>query len=234
MTPARQAAAAAAAPAVAPLLALAAACAAMGPSCSLAAAALAALALSLAAAAACSLSARDALGEGASAALAARSAFASASEGIGWSMREAAAATAAAMASAVESVQAAARRIASTPMVARVSVSLGALPHFSMSGRFDARTGAVPSIGVSWYRTGGILTRASVIGVGEDGAEAVVPLTNRRYAAPFAAMIAEEVGGRGATNNYYMGDVNVTGTRDGDFAAELIGVLDRWGRLGRM
>lgn len=55
-------------------------------------------------------------------------------------------------------------------------ISVGALPHFSMSGGFDAQTGSVPSVNVSWYAKGGVFSGPSVIGVGEAGREAVVPL----------------------------------------------------------
>ena len=55
-------------------------------------------------------------------------------------------------------------------------ISVGALPHFSMSGGFDAQTGSVPSLNVSWYAKGGVFSGPSVIGVGEAGREAVVPL----------------------------------------------------------
>lgn len=55
-------------------------------------------------------------------------------------------------------------------------ISVGALPHFSMSGSFDAQTGSVPSVHVNWYRTGGVFSSPSVVGVGEAGREAVVPL----------------------------------------------------------
>lgn len=50
------------------------------------------------------------------------------------------------------------------------------VPHFSMSGAFDAKAGTVPTVDVNWYRTGGIFNSPSVIGVGEAGSEAVVPL----------------------------------------------------------
>lgn len=55
-------------------------------------------------------------------------------------------------------------------------ISVGALPHFSMSGSFDAQTGSVPSVNVSWYAKGGVFSGPSVVGVGEAGREAVVPL----------------------------------------------------------
>ena len=55
-------------------------------------------------------------------------------------------------------------------------ISVGALPHFFMSGSFNAQTGSVPSVNVSWYAKGGVFSGPSVIGVGEAGREAVVPL----------------------------------------------------------
>jgi tape measure domain-containing protein len=55
-------------------------------------------------------------------------------------------------------------------------ISVGALPHFSMSGRFDAQSGSVPSVSVNWYKSGGVFSSPSVVGVGEAGREAVVPL----------------------------------------------------------
>ena len=50
------------------------------------------------------------------------------------------------------------------------------LPHFSLSGKFSLKDMTVPKLSVSWYKTGGIFDNPSVIGVGEAGAEAVVPL----------------------------------------------------------
>ncbi len=59
------------------------------------------------------------------------------------------------------------------------------LPHISVSwnksgalGKIASKLGlpGVPDFGVSWYKTGGIFTDPSLIGVGEAGSEAVVPL----------------------------------------------------------
>ena len=50
------------------------------------------------------------------------------------------------------------------------------VPHFSMSGAFDAKAGTVPTVNVNWYKNGGIFNSPSVIGVGEAATEAVVPL----------------------------------------------------------
>ena len=62
-------------------------------------------------------------------------------------------------------------------------ISVGALPHFSMSGSFDAQTGSVPSVHVNWYKSGGVFAANSpqLIGVGDNRRydEAVVPLSPR-------------------------------------------------------
>ena len=50
------------------------------------------------------------------------------------------------------------------------------LPHFSLSGKFSLNPPSVPKLNIDWYKTGGIFDGPSVIGVGEAGPEAVVPL----------------------------------------------------------
>ena len=53
------------------------------------------------------------------------------------------------------------------------------IPKFSISGEFSLKNKTVPKLSMSWvdwYKTGGIFDSPSVIGVGEAGAEAVVPL----------------------------------------------------------
>lgn len=45
------------------------------------------------------------------------------------------------------------------------------LPHFTMSGSFNAQTGRVPTVGVQWYRRaaeeGALFTRPTIVGVGD-------------------------------------------------------------------
>lgn len=77
------------------------------------------------------------------------------------------------------------------------------LPRFSLKGEFSLMPPSVPTVGISWFQTGGIFTGASVIGVGENGDEAVVPLSNKSRMKPFANAVASlmnsENKGNGAT-----------------------------------
>lgn len=55
------------------------------------------------------------------------------------------------------------------------------LPHFSLQGSFSLIPPSVPKISIDWYKNGGIFTNPTIfpssgIGVGEAGAEAVLPL----------------------------------------------------------
>ena len=50
------------------------------------------------------------------------------------------------------------------------------LPHFSITGKFSLKPPSVPKLDIDWYKTGGIFDSPSLIGVGEAGPEAVVPL----------------------------------------------------------
>jgi hypothetical protein len=68
-------------------------------------------------------------------------------------------------------------------------------PHFSMVGSLDLNPAggmSLPTVGVSWYKSGGIFTDDSIIGVGEAGDEAVVPLSGARM-KPFADAIASQI-----------------------------------------
>jgi len=76
------------------------------------------------------------------------------------------------------------------------------LPHFTVDGgEFPYGVGGkgyMPSFDVTWNAKGGIFDGASIIGVGEAGPEAVIPLSSDRM-RPFARAIAEEMDGTGGT-----------------------------------
>ena len=77
----------------------------------------------------------------------------------------------------------------------RVNVDRGdvKLPHFSMSGAFNAQTGQVPRVDVSWYARGTIFKRPTIFGgIGEDVTEAAMPLEGR-HMRPFAHAVAMEM-----------------------------------------
>lgn len=50
------------------------------------------------------------------------------------------------------------------------------LPHFKIDGKFSISPPSVPKLSIDWYKNGAIFAGPSVIGVGEAGAEAVLPL----------------------------------------------------------
>ena len=81
---------------------------------------------------------------------------------------------------AVALVRAAINKIKSIINGAHLSLPKFKLPHFKISGGKlpwgIGGKGTAPKISVDWYAQGGIFDRASIIGVGEAGAEAVVPL----------------------------------------------------------
>ena len=69
------------------------------------------------------------------------------------------------------------------------------LPHFSVSGSpnpLDWLTQGVPTIGIDWYAKGGVFDGATLIGVGEAGPEAVLPL-NDRTMGDLAGLLANKM-----------------------------------------
>lgn len=50
------------------------------------------------------------------------------------------------------------------------------LPHFKINGSFSLNPPSVPSIGIDWYKKGGIFTKPTIAGLGEAGPEGVIPL----------------------------------------------------------
>lgn len=72
------------------------------------------------------------------------------------------------------------------------------LPHFHISGGEIpwgiGGMGTKPSVSIDWYARGGIINSPKIIGVGEAGPEAIVPLSGS-YVKPFADAVADAVGG---------------------------------------
>ncbi len=74
------------------------------------------------------------------------------------------------------------------------------LPHFSWTsksvgiGNFSF---SIPSFKVNWYKKGGLFDKASMIGVGEAGREAVLPLENKKTMSMIADSITKNSGGMG-------------------------------------
>lgn len=56
------------------------------------------------------------------------------------------------------------------------SIKLPPMPHFRVNGSFSLNPPRVPTFSVKWYAKGGVFNSPSVIGVGEAGSEAVLPL----------------------------------------------------------
>lgn len=52
------------------------------------------------------------------------------------------------------------------------------IPHFYMTGKFNAETREVPKVGVNYFARGGVVDRATLGVFGEAGKEALVPLEN--------------------------------------------------------
>lgn len=50
------------------------------------------------------------------------------------------------------------------------------MPHFTIKGKFSLAPPQVPKLDVKWYEKGAVFSNPSVIGVGENGKEAVMPL----------------------------------------------------------
>lgn len=80
-------------------------------------------------------------------------------------------------------------------------ISMPKLPHFKLNGSFSLNPPSVPKLSVDWYKTGGFFDQASIVGIGEAGREAILPLENKRYMAPFADAVFERIQDRMMNSN---------------------------------
>lgn len=78
------------------------------------------------------------------------------------------------------------------------------LPHFSITGKFSLNPPQIPRFSVEWYKLGGVFDEPTLFnygngkigGLGEDGAEAIVPLErNTAWLDRLAEMLKDKLGG---------------------------------------
>ena len=96
----------------------------------------------------------------------------------------------------------------------KITIPKPKLPHISVSMKSKSIGGIsipYPDFDIDWYAQGGIFDTPSVIGVGEAGAEAVLPLErNTGWMDTLAAKIAASIGGAGGGDIYvYVGNEQV-------------------------
>ncbi|MBQ2408372.1 MAG: hypothetical protein II309_02955 [Bacilli bacterium] len=76
------------------------------------------------------------------------------------------------------------------------------MPKISISGKFSINPPSVPKFSVSWHRLGGVFDKPTLFnygnglhGLGEDGAEAIVPLEkNTQWMDKLASMLSDRMG----------------------------------------
>ncbi|HHG6436298.1 TPA: hypothetical protein ACPXM4_002180, partial [Streptococcus pneumoniae] len=77
------------------------------------------------------------------------------------------------------------------------------LPHFNISGSFSLMPPRIPSFSVDWYARGGVFNSPSIIGVGEAGQEAVMPLErNTGWISILAQKLAERMPANNVPTGY--------------------------------
>lgn len=84
------------------------------------------------------------------------------------------------------------------------------LPHINITGGFSLNPPSFPSFDISWYARGGVFNSPSIIGVGEAGQEAVMPLErNTGWISTLAQKVAERMPVNNAPTGYSLpaGDI---------------------------
>jgi tape measure domain-containing protein len=87
--------------------------------------------------------------------------------------------------------------------------------------------------GIRYHANGAIATRAIPLDiVGEDGAEAIVPLTNKRYSQPFVDLIADGVNDKSRGGDVFNIALNYKAGDDAQIMfKDLVGRLERYSRI---
>ena len=115
-----------------------------------------------------------------------------------------------------------------------ISIPKPKLPHINVGSRsvFGGKV-SIPTFSIDWYAKGGFFNSANVIGVGEAGREAVLPLENKRNMKPYAQAVAslmnDFTGGNNGTviNNTFNVQATVREESDIDKIAEKLERLQR-------
>ncbi|MBR3279656.1 MAG: hypothetical protein IKG01_12270 [Lachnospiraceae bacterium] len=111
------------------------------------------------------------------------------------------------------------------------------LPHFAIRPKGwklgDLLKGVIPTLGIDWYAQGGIFNSPSVIGVGEAGPEAVLPIEKLQgmLAASNAQMISALVTALTAANTGGDGKLEVVVNLGGANVATEIFKLNKQGKM---
>lgn len=103
------------------------------------------------------------------------------------------------------------------------------LPHISVSGRFSINPPSVPRFSIAWYKKGGVFDSPHLFGygnemlggLGEDGAEAVVPLEKN---TKWLDIIADKLNGKSSNARIVL---QVDGKTFGEIAVDSINDLTR-------
>ena len=103
------------------------------------------------------------------------------------------------------------------------------LPHISISGRFSINPPSVPRFSISWHKMGGVFDSPHLFGygngmlggLGEDGAEAVVPLEKN---TKWLDIIADKLNGKSSNARIVL---QVDGKTFGEIAVDSINDLTR-------
>ena len=115
-----------------------------------------------------------------------------------------------------------------------ISIPKPKLPHIKVGSKavFGGKV-SIPTFSIDWYAKGGFFNSANVIGVGEAGREAVLPLENKRNMKPYAQAVAslmnDFTGGNNGTviNNTFNVQATVREESDIDKIAEKLERLQR-------
>ncbi|WP_045513792.1 phage tail protein [Bacillus amyloliquefaciens] len=91
-----------------------------------------------------------------------------------------------------------------------ISIPKIKLPHISVGSKeFLGGKVKIPTFKISWNAKGNIFNGASILGggqgVGEAGAEAVMPIQHKRYMKPFAGAVASQLNKMGDNSNQVAG-----------------------------